>query len=75
MLSKALDPHFRKPNLSLFRRNSSSIFACTAFSVFATSTWTEWSMTRSTGTCIRCIHMLSLSVEIKGVLTNIKNKK
>lgn len=48
---KALEPHLRKPNLSLLRLNSSSMFACTAFGDLATSTCTEWSMTRSTGTC------------------------
>lgn len=51
MLRKAFDPHLRKANLSLFLWNSSSIFAWTAFSDLATSTWTEWSITRSTGTC------------------------
>ena len=50
MFWKAVDPHLRKANLSLFLWNSSSIFACTAFSDRATSTWTEWSITRSTGT-------------------------
>ena len=51
MLRKAVDPHLRKANLSLFLRNSRSILACTAFSDLATSTCTEWSITRSTGTC------------------------
>jgi len=50
ILRKAVDPHLRKENLSLFLWNSSSILACTAFSDLATSTWTEWSTTRSTGT-------------------------
>lgn len=52
MLLKAFEPHFKNANLSLLRWNSSSIFAWTAFSDLATSTWTEWSITRSTGTCM-----------------------
>ena len=54
---KADDPHLRKANLSLFLWNSSSILACTAFSDLATSTWTEWSTTRSAGTWVKIYYV------------------
>ena len=50
MLSKAPAPHLRNSNRSLLRSNSRSVFCCRASGVRATSTCTEWSMTRSTGT-------------------------
>ena len=56
MFLNAPDPHFKKANRSLFLSNSNCIFVWRAFSTRATSTWTEWSMTRSTGTCILTNH-------------------
>ena len=50
MFLNAVEPHFKNANLSLFRSNSCCMFDWSAFFALATSTWTEWSMTRSTGT-------------------------
>ncbi len=48
-LLNALCPHFRKENLSAFLLNSNASFCSLASLVPATSTCTEWSMTKSAG--------------------------
>eukprot|EP00732_Lithocolla_globosa_P001973 Lithocolla_globosa_v1_NODE_1144_length_2839_cov_59.750449.p4 type:complete len:133 gc:universal NODE_1144_length_2839_cov_59.750449:2290-2688(+) len=50
MFLKAVAPHLRNWNRSALRLNSISMFFSAASGVPNSSTWTEWSMTRSTGT-------------------------
>jgi hypothetical protein len=49
-LSKADWPHFRNSYRSRLRSNSRSLLICSAIPELKASTWTEWSITRSTGT-------------------------